>query len=567
MFSAKVEKVVKMNGFRIRAWASMAGLLLWGAAGATLAKVCFYERPHYQGAQFCADRSDRAFTPLFWNDRISSVKVFDGDAVRLHEHPLHQGRQLLIAADAPDLRSRGFDDLTSSFKVTEAGADADAVVNLVTGGKMQPVDYLKVVGAAVTPPPIGQKVRSSGHLAPLGPDFLWGTAASGFQSEGHAPDSNWLRYVNRNPRYDRYGNSIDFYSRYEADLQRAADLGVKVFRIGIEWARIEPRPGVIDPAGLAFYDAVIDRIVSLGMRPMLTIDHWVYPGWMLDKGGWNSPEMLGHWLSHARRVIDRYASRDPLWVTINEPTFYLNNEIRNGTVRQGDWRPMMRGLVAAHRAAYDHIHARQPGAMVSSNMAYISGANAPLDEVFMARIADKLDYIGIDYYYGLSPADLSSLSALSYGTLADIRLQPEGIYYALRHYAERFPGRPLYIVENGMPTDNGVRKDGQKRGDALLDTVYWLQRAKADGMNLIGYNYWSLTDNYEWGSYSPRFGLYSVDVLNDPTLTRVPTDAVEVYKRVIREHGVKPGFKPGVAPQFCSLVDPPCSCLRPVVVP
>jgi beta-glucosidase len=45
--------------------------------------------------------------------------------------------------------------------------------------------------------------------------------------------------------------------------------------------------------------------------------------------------------------------------------------------------------------------------------------------------------------------------------------------------------------------------------------------------------YWSLTDNYEWGSYRSRFGLYSVDVIGDPTLTRAPTDAVETYRDVI----------------------------------
>lgn len=542
------------------------GLLLGFAVTAAQAGVCFYENAHYQGASVCMDRADKPLPPLFWNDRVSSIKVFGGDAVRLFEHPLFLGRQLLIAANVPDLRSRGFNDLTSSFKVTEAGAGADAVLSVVLGGQPQPLDYLKVVAASMSPPPVGQMIKSTGRLAPLGEDFLWGTAASGFQSEGHAPDSNWTRYIQRNPQYDRYGNSIDFFSNYQADVRRAAALGVKVFRIGIEWARIEPSQGVVDPAGLAFYDAVIQEIVSAGMRPMLTIDHWVYPGWMLDKGGWNSPEMLGYWVRNAKRVIDRYAAHDPLWITINEPTFYLNNEIRNGTVRHGGWRPMMTGLVAAHRAAYDHIHAKQPGAMVSSNMAYISGANAQLDEIFMDRIADKLDYIGIDYYYGLSPTDQSSLSALSYGDLSAIKLQPEGIYYALRHYAERFPGRPLYIIENGMPTNNGARKDGQTRGDALLDTVYWLQRAKADGMNLMGYNYWSLTDNYEWGSYAPRFGLYTVNVRTDPTLERIPTDAVEVYQRVIREQGVRPGFKPRVPVQFCSLVDPPYSCLRPVKI-
>jgi beta-glucosidase len=94
--------------------------------------------------------------------------------------------------------------------------------------------------------------------------------------------------------------------------------------------------------------------------------------------------------------------------------------------------------------------------------------------------------------------------------------------------------------------------------------VFWLQRAKADGMNVIGYNYWSLTDNYEWGSYAPRFGLYTVDVRTDPSLTRRPTDAVGTYNQLIAAGGVPPGYRPVRAPSLCVLVDPPASCLSPL---
>ncbi|SEP47229.1 family 1 glycosylhydrolase [Amycolatopsis saalfeldensis] len=117
-------------------------------------------------------------------------------------------------------------------------------------------------------------------------------------------------------------------------------------------------------------------------------------------------------------------------------------------------------------------------------------------------------------------------------------MQPEGIYDALRYYAGRYPNLPLYVVENGMPTDDGKpRADGYTREAALQDSVFWLQRAKADGMDVIGYNYWSITDNYEWGSYRPRFGLYTVDARTDPSLTRRPTAAVPVYRRTIASPG------------------------------
>jgi len=84
-----------------------------------------------------------------------------------------------------------------------------------------------------------------------------------------------------------------------------------------------------------------------------------------------------------------------------------------------------------------------------------------------------------------------------------------------------------------MLTDNGAaRSDGLTRSQHLLNAVDSI-RARQRGTPIIGMLYWSLTDNYEWGSYRPRFGPYSVDVIGDSTLTRVPTDVVETYRHVI----------------------------------
>ncbi|MGX1770668.1 family 1 glycosylhydrolase [Nocardia brasiliensis] len=414
--------------------------------------------------------------------------------------------------------------------------------------------------AAARPEPPAQ-------VAPLGPDFLWGVAASGYQSEGHAPDSNWRRYVEAGKTEDPYGNSVDFYNRYAADIDLAAGLGTRVFRISVEWARVQPEPGVWSAEGFRFYDNVIAKIKAAGMRPMITLDHWVFPGWEVDRGGWHNPGMVEDWLANARTVVDRYAAADPLWVTFNEPTFYGLNELRHGGIPAVDVPGMQDRLAQAHNAIYDHIHRVQPGALVTSNVAYIPGGEDAINKPFVDQIAARLDYIGIDYYYGSSPDTVTSM-AQNLTRLWQNPLQPEGIYYALQHYSRAFPGKPLYIVENGMPTENGLpRPDGYARGDDLRDTIYWIQRARADGMNIMGYNYWSLTDNYEWGSYTPRFGLYTVDVLTDPTLTRKPTDAVAAYTRITREGGVPADYRPTRAPQPCSLVDPPASCTDPVTVP
>ncbi|WP_107654592.1 family 1 glycosylhydrolase [Nocardia suismassiliense] len=445
-------------------------------------------------------------------------------------------------------------------------------------------------------------------VAALGPDFLWGVAASGFQSEGHAPgnggpgsvsahrvsagndapDSNWVRYIERHPEFDRYQSAIDFYNRYAADIDLAKSLGVKVFRIGIEWARLQPTSRLEwDADGFRFYDAVIAKIVKAGMRPMLTLDHWVYPGWAYDGAfrgkhsdspdtGWDNPEMVEAWLANMRKVVDRYAPRNPLWVTINEPVAYIMHEVRNNATNQG----RMEDLVAeAHNKIYDYIHQVRPDAQVTSNIGYVAGIDDQVNGALFAKIADHLDYIGVDYYFAYEPpastppATVRSIAAIGSPGMWNLPIRTEGIYYAVKRYAEEArkvgkPDMPIYVVENGMPTEDANSDDGNtpgtgnyNRSDHLRDTVYWLQRAKADGVNLIGYNYWSITDNYEWGSYRPRFGLYTVDVLSDPTLQRRPTKAVATYTETIAGGGVSPDYRPTRAPSGCDVVDPTPGCV------
>jgi beta-glucosidase len=240
-------------------------------------------------------------------------------------------------------------------------------------------------------------------------------------------------------------------------------------------------------------------------------------------------------------------------------------EINNGFLDAGQQALMQDRIAQAHNAIYDYIHGVQPGAMVTSNVAFMDGNDPVINGPMMSRLGGKLDYVGLDYYYG------SSVESVLFPGNSDMwmkPLQPDGIYYALQHYASLFPNLPLYVVENGMPTRNGEsRPDGYSRADNLRDTIYWIQRAKADGVNMMGYNYWSLTDNYEWGSYTPRFGLYTVDVLGDSGLSRRPTDAVGAYSAITRAGGVPGDYRPTRGPIVCSLVDALASCVDPVFIP
>lgn len=402
--------------------------------------------------------------------------------------------------------------------------------------------------------------------APLPSSFQWGVSSSAFQSEGGAFDSNWTRYIAKGGK-DPLGTSVDFRHRYPQYIALAKKLGVKVFRIGIDWSRLEQKPGVWSRAEQAYYDDMIATIVKAGMRPMITLDHWTYPGWEADRGGWGNAAMVGDWTAYAKRVVDRYAKYDPQWITFNEAYIYQLEEINNGGLSPVQITDFFDRVVAAHKAIYTYIHQVQPKAMVSSNVVYLPILQPVTDALFLSRIGKYLDFVGLDYYYSANITNPISFLSILYGQPWTAQVDADGIYYALRHYARLFPDKPLYVTENGMGTNNGqTRDDKYGRTDLMRDTVYWMQRARADGMDVVGYNYWSLTDNYEWGTYAPRFGLYTVDVLTDPTLTLRATDAVPAFTSLVKGRGVTTAYRPTRAPQACSLVQLVRSCLDPVRV-
>ena len=105
------------------------------------------------------------------------------------------------------------------------------------------------------------------------------------------------------------------------------------------------------------------------------------------------------------------------------------------------------------------------------------------------------------------------------------------------------PRLPLWVVENGMATRtrDGVavpREDGLSRPRYLREHLGAVVDAVAAGTPVTAYFHWSLMDNYEWGSYEPRYGLFGID-RSDPAEVRyletdaVGDDAADEFTRVV----------------------------------
>ncbi len=116
---------------------------------------------------------------------------------------------------------------------------------------------------------------------------------------------------------------------------------------------------------------------------------------------------------------------------------------------------MLDGLVAAHRGAYALIHRLDPGAKVTSNAAYIPAHSPTWTPCSSIVSATAWISWGVDYYYG-GRAGQSHRGPCRVRRLRGGAAAPAGLYAALMDYARRYPGVPLYVVENGVPPPTGT---------------------------------------------------------------------------------------------------------------
>ncbi|MGB8910158.1 MAG: family 1 glycosylhydrolase [Candidatus Cybelea sp.] len=150
-----------------------------------------------------------------------------------------------------------------------------------------------------------------------------------------------------------------------------------------------------------------------------------------------------------------------------------------------------------------------------------------------------LDYVGLDYYWGVPsfwPHELHRLSAASDFQYQNAPVWPDALGMILLEAAREFPGKPIIVIENGCV----VQAAGIRRPDYLTEHVNQVRKAVERGAPVDAYICWSITSNREWGlpfDDGSDFGLYHIDLDTDPDLKRTPTDSSRTYARLIADPG------------------------------
>ncbi len=393
----------------------------------------------------------------------------------------------------------------------------------------------------------------------------------------------------------------DAYHRYKDDIRLLKNLGAKIYRFSVSWPRIFPEgSGKPNEAGVNYYERVVDELLNNGIEPFCTLFHWDLPQALEDRyGGWQSRETSKAFADYAGYIAGRLSDRVRNFFTMNEFSSFIDLGYRDGRFAPGlklapaALNQTRHNAVLAHGMAVQAIRANaRSGTKVGLSENYVCGTpiieskehikasvlgtrviNAPYLTVIMEGqymeqylqkegaaapkftaedlkiISSPLDLVGINIYgptYIRAAEEPAGYAVVpmpsSYPHMASpwLNVGPEGLYWGVRHLAEIWNVKDIYVTENGCSSADVVAPDGQvydtDRVMFLRNYLINLHRAASEGFPIHGYFVWSLMDNFEWADgYSLRFGIYYVDY---KTQKRIPKMSAHFYREVIQRNAV-----------------------------
>lgn len=393
--------------------------------------------------------------------------------------------------------------------------------------------------------------------------FLLGASTAAHQVEGNNIHSDYWAMENiphtsfAEPSLD----AVDHYNRYEEDIRLLADSGLNAYRFSIEWARIEPVKGEYEEAEIDHYRKVLECCHRNGITPIVTMHHFTSPAWLIAEGGWENPDTVEYFKNYCVYVVRNLGDLMEYVVTINEANMGLQMasimkqilkqmgltlQVGMNFTPQGDQLLAMKEtaealgmketapahtfvsqrtpegdilVMRAHETARDAMKAAVSHLKVGISLSlhdiqWAKGgeeaAKKAWDEEFLhyRPYIEKDDFFGLQNYtrqvYGMAGIEKAPEGAAM--TQMDYENYPAALEHVIRAVAGEL-SIPIIVTENGIATF-----DDAERIEFIQKALEGVKSCIADGIDVRGYCYWSLLDNFEWQKgFSMTFGLIAVD--------------------------------------------------------
>lgn len=402
--------------------------------------------------------------------------------------------------------------------------------------------------------------------------FLWGTASAGHQNEGNntSSDTWFLEHTTPSLFREPSGSACNSWERWEEDLDLAVAMGLNAHRFSVEWARIEPEPGIYSEEALDHYEAVVDGCLERGLAPIVTFNHFTAPHWFACRGSWLDPGAADAFAAYCSVVAGRFADRLAAAVTLNEPNLEqllqasgaLPPEIQGlkmqmleaaarhagvpryrsaNVIPEDELLLFQKALSEAHQAGKAAIKAHRPDLPVGFSIAIadevaLEGGEASRDAkrdavyTYWLELAREDDFIGVQNYERIlhGPDGPVAPGADEPVNGMGTAIEPASLAGAVK-YAHQVSRVPVLVTEHGLATH-----DDSQRSSFIGPAIDLLAEEIAAGTPVLGYCHWTLMDNFEWiFGYGMKLGLHEV---NRQTFERTPKDSARALARSVAHY-------------------------------
>lgn len=455
--------------------------------------------------------------------------------------------------------------------------------------------------------PHPEPFQSAGRAFPSG--FKWGVATSAAQIEGGASadgraPSVWDSFAARPGRIAGDGApavAVDHYNRFREDIALMQDLGLQAYRFSVSWSRIQPDGrGPVNPAGMDFYNHLVDALLEAGIEPWITLYHWDLPQALQDSdGGWLSRTTAERFGVFSGLVADALGDRVKHFFTINEFFSFIDqgygdpvyapglcvsraernrarhnallghgyalaalraarNDLRVGLAENPRLcQPVMEteGHIAAARKAFRELNSHYLTAIMEGGYPaqYLEGegeAAPAVAEGDFKLISQPLDFLAINAYTPVFVREDSSVESgyavLRYPAsyprmgISWLLFGPQSCYWPFRFAHELWNVPELVVGECGAACDDVLEADGEVIDtDRVLFLRHYLEqalRAINEGIPITAFFHWTLMDNFEWAGGFTK--RFGLFYTRHPDLTRIPKLSAGFYREVIRSNRV-----------------------------
>lgn len=397
-------------------------------------------------------------------------------------------------------------------------------------------------------------------------DFKFGVSNASAQVEDQLNDP-WMEFAKAGKSkafLNQYKpeEKIQFWTKPEIEIKLAKRLGVKVFRMSLDWHRLVPSRGAkIDEQALLRYLEICKMIKVQGMEVMMTHFHHSLPAWAIKMGGWTNPELVKLFSDYASAATIKLKDYVDYWITFNEPNVYAMFSYVAGIwppgkknviaalnipfLYEGDFFKAIKNMASAHNLYYFSVKTKHKNLVIgiAHNTAnyvesgFLSSFSKNwswenMNYLFADLVKDNLDYMGFNYY----GAEYMTLSSIEFNPKAEYNdagraFDPTGLYHMIKLFYSRYK-LPIFITENGTADEEDFF-----RGSYLIEHLLAVHKAIDKKIPVLGYIQWSLTDNFEWSDgYCPKFGLVAVDRRNN--FKRLPRESYYLYQSIVTEYKI-----------------------------